>query len=172
MSSVTSSAVKRLNFIMMLLMWNTQSSVVKSTVAGMPANYAPCSISLITLAGFPTTTAFAGTLRETTAPAPTTAFRLYSPLARGWRRPDPHIVLDHDRFGHFQAPDAGLRLKVMSGGIDMDSRPDHDMAANTHLITIQNDTQDIQKDSLADINVLAIATVEGRLNDRILADSS
>ena len=54
--------------------------------------------------------------------------------------PDPHIVFDHDRFGHFPALDTDFRLKVMGGGIDLDGRPDHDMMANMDLITIQNGT--------------------------------
>jgi hypothetical protein len=60
----------------------------------------------------------------------------------------------------------------MGGGIDLDDRPDHDMMANMHLITIQNGTQDIQKDMITDINVPTVATVEGWLNDRILTDLS
>jgi len=53
----------------------------------------------------------------------------------------------------------------MGGGIDLDGRPDHDMVADIHLITIQNGTQDVQKDTIADMNVLTVAAVEGRLND-------
>ena len=127
----------------------------------------------ITLAGFPATTVFAGTLRGTTAPAPTTAFR---PIRHPWQEdgaaPYPHIILDHYRFGYFPALDTGFRLKVVGGGIDLDDRPDHDMIANMHLITIQNGTQDIQIDMITDINVLTVATVEGWLDDRILTDSS
>lgn len=46
------------------------------------------------------------------------------------------------------------------------------MVAYMHRITIQNGTQDIQKDMINHINVLTVATVEGWLNDRILTDFS
>jgi len=65
-----------------------------------------------------------------------------------------------------------LRLKEMSGGIDLDGRPDHDMVANMHLITVQDGAQEIQVDMIADIDVLTVDTVEGRLNDRIVTDLS
>jgi hypothetical protein len=86
--------------------------------------------------------------------------------------PYPHIVLDCDRFGYFPALDPGFRLQVMGGGIDLHGRPDHDMVADMHRITIQNGTQDIEKDMIADVDVLTVATVEGWLNDRILTDLS
>jgi len=83
-----------------------------------------CSISLITLAGFPATTVFAGTFRVTTAPAPTTAFRpILTPGNRMAAPPNQNIVLDYYRFGYFPALDPGFRLKGMGGGIDLDARP-------------------------------------------------
>ena len=75
--------------------------------------------------------------------------------------PYPHIVLNHYRFGYFPALDPGFRLKSMGGGIDLDARPDHDMVADVHLITVQNGTQEIQIDMIADMNVLTVYTVEG-----------
>jgi hypothetical protein len=63
-----------------------------------------------------------------------------------------------------------LRLKVMGGGIDLHARPDHDMVANMHLITIKDGTLDIQIDIIADMYVLTVGTVEGWLNGRILTD--
>jgi len=59
----------------------------------------------------------------------------------------------------------------MGGSVDLDGRPDHDMMTNMHLITIQNGTQDIQKDMIADMNVLTVGTVEGWLNDRVLTNA-
>jgi hypothetical protein len=58
----------------------------------------------------------------------------------------------------------------VSGGIDLDVGPDHDVVANMHLVAIQNGAQDIQKYMIADIDVLAVATVEGGFDDRILTD--
>ena len=66
----------------------------------------------------------------------------------------------------------GFSLKVMGGGVDLDGRPDHDMIANLHLITIQDGAQDIQIDMIADINVLTVATVEVWLNELRLTDLS
>jgi hypothetical protein len=62
------------------------------------------------------------------------------PWQKDGTAPYPHIVLDHYRFGYFQALDTGFRLKEMGGGIDLDDRPDHDMVANMHIIIIQNGT--------------------------------
>ena len=60
----------------------------------------------------------------------------------------------------------------MGGGIDLDGRPDHGMVANMHLTAIQDGTREIQKDMIADMNVLTVDTVEGWLDDRILTDLS
>jgi hypothetical protein len=60
----------------------------------------------------------------------------------------------------------------MGSSVDLDRRPDHDMVANMHLIIIENGTQEIQIDMIADLNVLTVAAVEGWLNDRVLTDIS
>jgi hypothetical protein len=79
---------------------------------------------------------------------------------------------DHYRFGYFPAPDPRFRLKEMGGGIDLDDRADRDLVANVQLIAVQNGTQDIQTDMIADMNVLTVTTVDGWQYDRILADLS
>jgi hypothetical protein len=43
------------------------------------------------------------------------------------------------------------------------------MVANMHLIAIQNGTLNVQIDMIADVDVFAVYTVEGRLYDRVLA---
>jgi hypothetical protein len=86
--------------------------------------------------------------------------------------PYPHIVLDHNRLGDFPALNPAFHLKVMSGGIDLDGGPDHDMIADAHLIIVENGAHEIQIDMIADIDVPAVAAVEGWLNGRIPADLS
>jgi hypothetical protein len=56
--------------------------------------------------------------------------------------------------------------------VDLHSRPDHRVLADMHLVAIQDGALDIQIDMIADINVLTVAAMEGRLNDRILTDLS
>jgi hypothetical protein len=60
----------------------------------------------------------------------------------------------------------------MGCGVDLDVRAEYDMVTNVHFITIQDGTQDIQKDVIADVNVLAVATKEGWLDGRVLTDLS
>jgi hypothetical protein len=69
------------------------------------------------------------------------------PDSHSWQKngtaPDPHIIFDLYRFGHFPSPVSSLCLNVMGSGIDPDGGLDHDMVANAHLITIQNGAQNI-----------------------------
>jgi hypothetical protein len=58
----------------------------------------------------------------------------------------------------------------MGGAIDLDGRSDHDVVADTDFIAVQDVAQDIQKDVIAEVNVLAVDTVKGRLDEGILAD--
>jgi hypothetical protein len=56
-----------------------------------------------------------------------------------------------DIYTYFPALDLGFRLKGTGGGIDLDDRPDHNMVANMYLIIVQNGTQEIQIDMIADL---------------------
>jgi hypothetical protein len=44
------------------------------------------------------------------------------------------------------------------------------MVANAHLVTIQDGTQNIQKDMISEMNILTVAAVKGGFNARVLAD--
>jgi hypothetical protein len=58
----------------------------------------------------------------------------------------------------------------MGGGVDLDCRCDHDMVADMYLIVVQNGTHPIQIDMIADVDVVAVAAVEGGLYERTLTD--
>lgn len=55
----------------------------------------------------------------------------------------------------------------MRGSIDLDTGPHHDVVTNVHLVTVQNGTQDIQIDVIADVDVLTVGALEWWLNDRM-----
>jgi hypothetical protein len=60
----------------------------------------------------------------------------------------------------------------MGGAVNLHGWSDHHMPANLDLVGIQDGAVHIDLDCLAYLNILAITTVEGRLNRRILADGS
>jgi hypothetical protein len=83
---------------------------------------------------------------------------------------DPDVVLYHYSLGNLQAPVAGFGLKEMGSSVDLDGRPDHDMVANKHLGAIQYGALDIQIAAITDSDVATVRAIEGRLNDRVVAD--
>ena len=85
---------------------------------------------------------------------------------------DPHAVADGDGLGPLDAGVAGLGLQWMAGGVDAHVRADEYMVAETDHGFVQDGEVEVGEETVADLDVAAVVTAEGRVDVYVPAATS
>lgn len=77
---------------------------------------------------------------------------------------DPHIIADAHRFAEFDTAQPLFDIERMGRRIDVDARPDQAVIADADVADVEEDTVEIGKEVMPDMDIIAVITAEVRLD--------